>query len=161
MKSKKIILVSHCVLNQNAVIEGWGRAKGAFPIVSELIANGVGIIQLPCPELLFLGINRPPMTYQEYNTQAYRQRCDDILTPYLEQIRVYLQNGHQLKGILGIQNSPSCGISGVRGVFMEVLFERCKQQGIPLQYVEIPETYNADKEDVTLKKNILELLGED
>ena len=53
LKSKKLVLIAHCVINQNSVIEGWARAKGAFPIAKLLLDESVGIIPLPCPELIF------------------------------------------------------------------------------------------------------------
>lgn len=160
MKSKRIILVSHCVLNQNAVLEGWARAKGAFPVAGRLLEAGVGIIQLPCPELLFSGINRPPKTYEEYNTPVYRKLCKELALPYIRQIKEYLENGYTLLGVLGIYNSPTCSISGKMGVFMEALFALCNQENITLKYVEIPKEYSENATDQALENKIEKLLGE-
>jgi len=67
MKLKReFVVVSHCILNQHAVIPGWERARGAFPLAISLLNQGVALLQLPCPEFLTLGKERPPMTYQEY-----------------------------------------------------------------------------------------------
>lgn len=158
MKSKKIILVSHCVLNQNAVVERWARARGAFPITKQLIEDGVGIIQLPCPELIFKGIGRLPLNYSGYDTPEYRKTCSKLLLPYVEQIKEYLANGYTLLGVLGINNSPSCSISGQRGVLMEELFALCRQENITLEYAEIPENYNEDTSDESLQNSIEKLL---
>lgn len=160
LKSKRIILVSHCVLNQNAVIEGWARAKGAFPVAGRLLEAGVGIIQLPCPELLFNGINRPPMMYAEYDTPAYRKLCKELVLPYIQQIKEYLKNGYTLLGVIGINNSPTCSISGKMGVFMEALFARCNQEDISLKYVEIPEEYSENATDKALENEMESMLGE-
>lgn len=160
MKSKKIILTSHCILNQNSVIEGWGRARGAFPIVKLLLNEGIGIIQLPCPELIFNGINRPPLEYKDYNTKDYRNLCHELLLPYVSQLKAYIENGYQLLGIVAVHNSPSCSITGKRGVFMEELFDICEQQNILLQYVEIPETYNEEICESDLENKIRELIKE-
>ena len=78
MKSRRIVLVSHCVLNQNSVVEGWSRAKGAVPIVKLLLEEGIGIVQLPCPELICGGLSRPPRSFDDYNTAGYRARCRDL-----------------------------------------------------------------------------------
>ena len=158
MKSKKIVLVSHCVLNQNAVIEGWARARGAFPIAKHLIESGAGIIQLPCPELIFKGIGRSPLEYVDYDTPAYREKCIELLGPLVAQIKEYLANGYTLLGVLGINNSPSCSISGQRGVLMEELFASCTQENIQLFYAEVPENYSEEKLDDNLQKNIENLL---
>lgn len=158
MKSKKIILTSHCILNQNSVIEGWARARGAFPISRLLLDEGVGILQLPCPELLFHGINRPPLKYEDYNTKEYRRLCRELFMPYIPQLEAYIANGYELLGILGIYNSPTCSISGKRGVFMEEIFKLCEQHRLLLRYAEIPEDYTEQAADENLENEILQLI---
>ncbi|NHM31842.1 CD3072 family TudS-related putative desulfidase [Neobacillus terrae] len=117
-RSKKILLVSHCIINQNTVIEEEARALGAIPSVMEwALKNGYGIVQLPCPEFTFLGLERPPMTYEEYDNKSYRAHCRKILEPIIDQLLNYQQNGYQIMGTVGIQSSPSCDPG--RGVFME------------------------------------------
>lgn len=160
MKSKKIILVSHCVLNQNSVIEGWARAKGAFPIANILLNNCIGILQLPCPELIFNGINRPPLEYEDYNTENYRNLCNELLTPYINQLNEYIKNGYNIIGVIGINNSPTCSISGQRGVLMEELFNICKRESIHLPYTEIPEYYTENTYDIEVENKILKLITE-
>ncbi|OIK12437.1 hypothetical protein BIV60_16185 [Bacillus sp. MUM 116] len=119
-RSKKILLVSHCILNQNTVIENEARAEGAILSAIEwAIKEGFGFLQLPCPEFTFLGLNRPPMTYEQYNTPEYRKHCREILEPVLNQAKEYLKNGYEITGLLGIKSSPSCDPS--RGIFMEEL----------------------------------------
>lgn len=119
-RNKKILLVSHCILNQNTVIEGEARAEGAISSAMEWIKEeGVGVLQLPCPEFTFLGLDRPSMTYEEYDNDQYRSHCQRILSPIMKQILEYRRCGYEISGILGIQSSPSCDL--LRGVFMEEL----------------------------------------
>lgn len=160
MRSGKVILVSHCILNQNAVISGWARAKGAFPVVKQLVDAGVGIIQLPCPELIFKGLCRPPLTYEGYNTEEYRTLCRDLLVPYWKQITGYLENGYSLLGVIGIHNSPTCSVTGQRGVFMEELFALCEKQGIPLAFAEVPEEYSESSAGDALTGELAKLIEE-
>ncbi len=143
-RSKKIVVVSHCVLNQNSVISDWERAKGAFPFMSDILKEGVGIIQLPCPELMFGGCNRPPKTYEEYNTDEYRNLCKQLASLHIPQIKEYLNNGYLCQGIIGIQNSPTCSISNQRGVFMEEIFEELKRQDISLEAFEVADSGQSD-----------------
>ncbi|WP_313798570.1 CD3072 family TudS-related putative desulfidase [Cytobacillus sp.] len=121
-RNKKILLVSHCILNQNTVIKGEARSFGAIPTALDWIQKeGLGVIQLPCPEFTFLGLERPSMTYEEYDNKEYRQHCRKILLPVIEQLKEYIKCGYQMTGILGIQSSPSCDMT--KGVFMEELKE--------------------------------------
>jgi len=131
-RSKKILIVSHCILNQNTVIAEEARAEGAIlSAVEWAMQQGYGFLQLPCPEFTFLGLNRPSMTYEQYNTLEYRQHCREILQPVLFQAVDYLKNGYEIAGILGIQSSPSC--DPVRGIFMEELAALFNDSGITLK----------------------------
>ncbi|WP_059172593.1 CD3072 family TudS-related putative desulfidase [Bacillus sp. FJAT-27445] len=131
-RSKRIILTSHCILNQNTVIDGEARALGAIPsAVHWIVERGYGILQLPCPEFTFLGLDRPPMTYEEYDTKEYRAHCRHILEPIISQVKEYLGNGYIIEGILGIQSSPSC--DQTRGVFMEEVHQLFFENGIEIK----------------------------
>lgn len=153
LRKKEMVLVSHCVLNQNSVVYPLGRAKGAFRFINLLIDSGIGIIQLPCPELRYLGINRKPMNKEEYDTKEYRYLCIQLFMPILNEIIAYIQNGYSIVGIIGINDSPSCSITGRRGIFMEEILHLLKKNAIELKYFEVPYDYNdaADYESLGLK----------
>jgi predicted secreted protein len=130
-RKKRILLVSHCILNQNTVITNEARAEGAvLSAASWAIREGFGIVQLPCPEFTFLGLDRPPMTYEEYDNLEYRTHCRGILKTVLDQVEEYRRNDYEITGLLGIQSSPSCDPS--RGVFMEELIKMFGEKGILL-----------------------------
>lgn len=93
--------------------------------------EGFGIVQLPCPEFTYLGLNRPSMTYEQYNTPEYRKHCREILAPVLSQAKEYLKNEYEMAGLLGIQSSPSC--DPTRGIFIEELSALFVENGINLK----------------------------
>jgi predicted secreted protein len=131
-RSKKILLVSHCILNQNTVIDDEARAPGAvLSAVEWALKEGFGFLQLPCPEFTFLGLDRPSMTYEQYNTPEYRKHCQEILLPVLQQAEDYLKNGYEIVGLLGIQSSPSC--DPTRGIFIEELKKMFLKKDIELK----------------------------
>ena len=147
-RSKRILMVSHCILNQNTVIDNEARAEGAVQSATEwALKEGFGILQLPCPEFTFLGLNRPSMTYEEYNTPEYRKHCREILKPILHQAEEYTANGYEIVGMLGIQSSPSCDTT--RGIFIEELIRLFSTKGIILKTLwHLPNTsepvFNSD-----------------
>ena len=150
--------VSHCVLNQNAVIHGWERARGAFPFAIELLSRGIALIQLPCPEFIVLGGDRPPMTYEEYRELPnYQQTCQELLEPMIQQIQAYQTEGYQYLGIIGINESPNCSITGQRGVLMEEFFARCQQAQIGTNFLEVPTWYSEDDQGA-FKEQLQEFL---
>ncbi|MHC0038830.1 CD3072 family TudS-related putative desulfidase [Pseudoneobacillus sp. C159] len=147
-RSKQILLVSHCILNQNTVIDDEARAEGAvLSAVEWAMKKGYGFLQLPCPEFTFLGLNRPSMTYEQYNTPEYRKHCRKILQPVLQQAEDYRNNGYDIVGLLGIQSSPSC--DPTRGIFIEELKNMFLEKNIGLKTLWfLPNTsepvFNAD-----------------
>ncbi|MBU3144348.1 CD3072 family TudS-related putative desulfidase [Clostridium sp. CF012] len=144
LRDKKLILLSHCILNQNSVVLPLARSKGGFLIAKSLLDQGIGIIQLPCPEFKFLGPQRKPMNKEEYDSPEYRTLCRELFTLILEDIKKYLTQGYSLVGILGINKSPTCSITGKRGIFMEEIFSILKEQAININYFDIPEDYTDD-----------------
>ncbi|NLY08352.1 MAG: hypothetical protein GXZ11_00405 [Tissierellia bacterium] len=146
-RSKKILFVSHCVLNQNSVVKPLARAKGAYrDIVSTIMENGIGVHQLPCPEFKQLGLNREPMSKVQYSTTEYRALCHICAVETVEIIKHYKSEGYKIMGIIGIEQSPTCSISGEQGIFMEELFEELKTHGIELSTIDVPTIYQ-DKKD--------------
>lgn len=154
IESKKIVLVSHCVLNQNSVIKGWARARGAFPFVNSIINSGHGIISIPCPEIRFGGINRPPLEYEDYNTNDYRALCKKIADNVRDDILIYVNDGYTFSGIIGINNSPTCSITGTRGVLMEEIFSSLNKVNIIPKILEVPESYSENSYDLDFENKL-------
>ena len=154
-RSKKVILVAHCVLNQNSKIDRCACYPGPITeVVAALVAQGIGIIQLPCPELLFMGLSRGIIPEneqsiesedtrvaaemgQQANTPAFRE----LVRQQADLVAEYQKNGFTVLGLVGINGSPTCGVetnwaNGVEasgcGVFITALDFACKQKGIQL-----------------------------
>jgi hypothetical protein len=47
-------------------------------------------------------------------------------------------------GIIGINDSPTCSISGKKGVFLEEILSLLEKHKIGLNYCEVPSDYNDD-----------------
>ena len=111
-RSKRIILLSNCILNSNAKVEGLAKYKGALKdIVKNLIDLEYGIIQLPCPEMQLYGIKRWGHVKEQFDTPYFRKNCQVILAPIIDQIVDYTRNGYIFEAVIGIDGSPSCGVN--------------------------------------------------
>lgn len=111
-RTRKIVLLAHCILNVNAKIEGIATVPaGCSELVSGLLDHGYGIIQLPCMEQLCCGIARWGQVREQLDFPAYRRRCVEMLEPVLDQVEDFLHNGYQICGVIGLDGSPSCGVN--------------------------------------------------
>lgn len=159
LRKKKVVFLSHCILNQNTVVEPLARAKGGFnKIIQEILKEDTGIHQMPCPENEFLGLDREPLSYEEYDgLKGYRKHCKKIAEKVLVSVKEYLRNDYEIIGIVGINQSPTCSITVKRGIYMEELLKLLKVNNIELKTMEVSTEYVEGKEN-DLKK-LIEFLG--
>lgn len=156
---KKLVMLSHCVINQNSVVYPLARAKGPFTFVDELIKNNVGIYQLPCPEFKFGGLNRVPTEKEDYDTPEYRGLCKKLAKEVVCEILEYIKHNNKVVGVIGINHSPTCSISGKRGIFMEELFTELENNNIILPFVEVPGEYDESNDSVDeMREKIKEMI---
>ena len=113
-RSKKIIVVSHCLLNANAKVSPLSSYPGVLRnVMDRFIEDGAGILQLPCPESSYLGVNRWGMGYEQYDHPSFRRHCRNILKPSVDQIEAFVAAGYIIIGIIGADGSPNCGVSKI------------------------------------------------
>ena len=143
-RSKNIVFVAHCILNQNSISDG----TAAYPIsikeiMKLLCISDFGVVQMPCPELLCLGLDRgnrngsdAPIVQENtrirvmMNKKSAMKKITQLVQDLLFQISEYKQYGFDIRGIVGVNRSPSCGVDTTsmnnqevkgQGVFIEAL----------------------------------------
>ena len=154
-RSKRVLLIAHCIFNQNAKIDRCAHYPGSLPEVAEvLIDAGVGIVQLPCPELLYLGLDRrvdrnAATTIESEDTRVAermadaqgRALCRELAGQLGYQVEEYRKNGFDVIGLVGINGSPTCGVETTwsngreeqgAGIFIQMLTAECHQKEVPL-----------------------------
>lgn len=123
------------------------------------IDNDIQLIQLPCPEYTLYGAKRWGHVSNQFDNVFYRKHCRNVLEPILDQLKEYLANEERFEvlGFVGIDGSPSCGVdytctgcwfgsfekrsnlqetlkscrlSKGPGVFMDVLQEMLREEGL-------------------------------
>jgi predicted secreted protein len=149
-RSRKVVLVPHCVLNQNARAAGAAeRPSAVTELVSALLDRKVGVLQMPCPELCAFGLDRGHICVEkELRTPAGRRLARGLAQDLVRQIRTYQDSGVQVLGVLGKNGSPSCGVEQTwvgqvcpgSGAFIEELASELKDQGIPLEIAGIRDS---------------------
>lgn len=111
-RGKNILIVSHCLLNSNSKIESLSQYPGVFKEFMQIVIdNDIGLIQLPCPEILTYGMRRWGHVKEQFDNLHYRKKCRILLNDIIEQIYSYKDTGYNIIGIVGVDGSPSCGVS--------------------------------------------------
>ena len=142
-RSRKVALVPHCVLNQNARAAGAAvRPSGIAELVTALFERNIGIIQMPCPELFAFGLDRGHLCIEkELRTSSGRSMMRQLARDLVGQIRAYQDCRIHVLGILGKNGSPSCGVEETwaghvcpgSGAFIDELSAELRDQKIPVE----------------------------
>jgi predicted secreted protein len=141
----KIVVLAHCILNQNSRVSGLARYSAVIDEVVDLLREyGVGLLQMPCPELTYAGARRPSKTREEYDTPSYRTHCRRITTSIVDQLEQLAENNVKVLAILGVKGSPSCGVGASpdeTGILIEELNLELGKRGliIPLHIIDSSE----------------------
>ena len=111
-RSGKIALVAHCILNQNCRVFGLAKRPAVITEILNLLErNSYGIVQMPCPELTFTGLRRWSQTREQYDTPMFRNHCRKIAVGLVDQIQQYMDCEMKVAVVIGVEGSPSCGVS--------------------------------------------------
>ncbi len=156
-RSKKIIFVSHALLNQNAMSVGKAKFPGVVKDIVELLAEaGVGIVQMPSPEFEFNGSPewkfKPKESWDK--TKGYRTHCRSLSLQVLKQIEKYMIRDYRIVGILGVEMDPTSAVYQVdtgtraipgKGIFIEELEEQMKKKNfqVPIIGVNLNNIYSS------------------
>lgn len=155
-RSKKIVFVSHCLLNQNARPVGGEKYSGIVKELLEIFAeSGVGIVQIPCPQLDFNeGLNRKAKPKDSYDTNGFRLKCQKLSAGIIEMIESYLSKNYSVLGILGVEMSSTCGVYQIqngrrnvpgKGIFIEELEKEMQKKNfqVPILGINVNNIFSS------------------
>jgi predicted secreted protein len=138
-RSKKVMFVSHSLLNQNVMPVGTEKYAGMVKDLVEMLAEaGIGIIQLPDPEFEFNGgIISKAKTKEQLDKKDFRKYCRDLSKQVLIQIEKYKAKNYFVLGILGVEFSPTLAVHQLanghkvapgKGILIEELEEEMRKK---------------------------------
>jgi len=150
-RSRKLVVLAHCILNQNARLDGCACYPGAIPQVVELlVARGYGLLQLPCPEMAVSDWRRSRRTKEQPFIRQFLEQpegracCRALAEGIATQVRDYCDNGFLVAAVIGKDRSPACGVSATSwdgtfvpgsGVFIEELRAALATRGVTVPIV--------------------------
>ena len=120
IRSKKVVLIAHCLINQNAISDGTAVYPAAFnDLITLLMQNNIGIVQMPCPELCCLGLDRgnpsgadSPVLVENTRIRSAMQqkepneKLQKLIDYVMLQICEYQKHGFKIMAIIGANPAP-------------------------------------------------------
>ena len=126
-RSRRVVFVSHCLLNENTRYPGGAFRPGAVTeVVEPFLRDGTGICQMPCPEqIAWGGVGKRHMVrfwgrprtarLARFGLPAFlgytRLRNRRLARRVAESIADYQANGVSIVALVGVGASPSCGVA--------------------------------------------------
>lgn len=126
-RSGRVVMVSHCLLNEHARYPGGAFRSGAvMEVIEPYLRDGVGICQMPCPEQIAWGGVGKTNVVRFWGRPRLRRLAQVCASPFLVYTRLryrglarrvarsiadYHANGIEVVGIVGVGASPSCGVA--------------------------------------------------
>ena len=147
-RSKKVIFVAHCIINQSARCNGSAETPSAVAKIPEfLLKQHIGIIQMTCPELGCLGLGREGLIYDQLSTPGNRRYLKSLAQDVVYQVKQYRKQNFKVLGVLGINCSPSCGVDchayngrkPGKGAFMEELTKALEAARLELPVIGVTD----------------------
>ena len=122
----EVVFVSHCLLDENVRYLGGAFHSGPAPELIDLLAAGVGVYQMPCPEQRAWGGVLKPRMLRAYGLRGSalfavrgllfrlfvaqtRLRYRLLARRVAHDVDDFLRSGVRVLGVVGVGGSPSCG----------------------------------------------------
>ena len=113
-RSKKIVVISHCILNVHSLEDNLAIYPGLEEdVIKLLVQKGVGIYQIPCPEIELAGIFRKALPKESYLHPKVRKVYHRLAETITRTLEWYVKRGYAIQAVIGAEGSPTCGIHQV------------------------------------------------
>ena len=113
------------------------------PVTQFLEQQDIAMIQMPCPELTFLGLDREGQIYKQLSHPQIRHRLREIAKDICYQITQYRQLGFRVMAVVGIDGSPCCGVTKTWDLY--------EKPGAGKFVIELKDELEKQKIDIILK----------
>lgn len=142
-RKKEIVFLSSCILNQNNRFPGIAVDRGAInDLIEPLLKDGIGIEQLPCLECIgWGGVSRNsifrflPSIFRHPNSKLmklsskiwlskYQRLCKKAAKRIVKRIENYILNGYRIVSIVGMNDSPTCGVTKTMNLLNSIFHYR-------------------------------------
>lgn len=181
---KRVIVISHCIINELSKVRSFKKKEyeNVSSLIKLILDEGIGIIQLPCPETYIYGLKRWGHVKEQFDNPHFRKQCRVLFETSLIHIKNHIIAGDEILCIAGISGSPSCGVNMTcssriwggelgtnpdiqgtlsdvkkvegQGVFIETIDEILKENNIEIEMIEY------DRNDLkSFNDKIVNLLG--
>jgi hypothetical protein len=156
--TNKIIVVAHSILNQSSLPEDKRISNGALPLVSDLAALGLNIVQIPDVEKFYSLYVKRSSEDKETASESCEAYVKRTLVPYVEQVMEKVKSGDEFAGVLTYRGDETQRMEPETSPVMLELFRLFDRNCMATPYYEIGENLEPEEMDLLISE-IIETLG--
>lgn len=168
-RSRKVMFVANCVPNRSATTSTT-QPPAIRDVVRLAREQDVEVVQMPCPERSCYYARRWGGVMRDFDTPAFRRRCQIFAEQILDQAQAHQAGGREVVGLVMRDGSPTCGVTRAcvaadteppwtgmiwqipqqrfaeaAGVFSQILHAEAKRRGLEdLRLLAVPDVPFAD-----------------
>lgn len=160
-EKNKLLLLSHCLLNQSVRAGGSYTPGATREILSLLSRFDISVYQLPCPEYIFVG-QREKKTQDEWERiEGFKKFCSQLADNIQNRLKEITDNLDIV--MVGISRSPCCSANKVyrgnkvvegTGLWVEELKKRFKLDIVEFDYKQVEESVRRIEEFLLKTKSV-------
>ena len=106
----RVAFIAHCLLNQNAKVEGGALTAAVWePVIDLLREHDYTIRQMPCPEIAFGGARRFWGVREQFDTPLFRRHCRRLAKLVAAVMAQHVDADDDVV-LIGIDSSPTMGV---------------------------------------------------
>lgn len=152
-RGRRVVAVIECALNQNARDAGAACSPAMnWDLVGLCHAHGIGLVQLPCPEIACLGTGRERAVgcslRDALDTDDGRARCARLAVDAADRLGAYAASGCEVLAVLGGNpGSPGCAVrldgdtlQPASGLLMLTLQAELRRRGLEIPFRGLRDT---------------------
>lgn len=156
--TNKIIVVAHSILNQSSLPEDKRISTGALPLVSDLVALGLDIVQIPDVQKFYSLYEKRSSEDKETASESFEGYVKRTLVPYVEQVMEKVKSGEEFVGVLTYRGDETQRMEPETSPVMLELFRLFDRNCMATPYYEISENLEPEEMDLLISE-IIETLG--
>jgi predicted secreted protein len=111
---RKVVFVANCVPNRaisNRTVTLASQPPAIRAVIRIALDHDVEVVQMPCPERTCYFAQRWGGVRSDFDTPAFRRRCQVFAEQVLDQVMAYQATGREVVGIVMRDGSPTCGLT--------------------------------------------------
>ena len=147
---KKIMVVTHSILNQLALAEDKRLTEGPIPVIKDLTDLNVQLVQIPNIDNYYSLKLEREITEEDRNTEEFKEYTRQFILPLVNDVMDHVKKGAKFLGVLSYRGDNTQSVEPQNSPIMVEVFRLFDRKCMITPYYEIKEKLSAEDIDLLI-----------